>query len=192
VKVVVKLYGASLFVSKLEKQAFYKCPDNNLFSIFQPNSDFIRSAHLKEIEKKFSGSNNIICVNLIFDEKYSGKKPYTRKIDSQVVTKIGSAHLENLVKFHNYVFNVILADLNINEEIWIPHQQLLTPRQIEILYYVYNGLSSKQIAKKLNLSPRTIELHRQNGIVMIGGLTPKKLELFFSPIIAKAFLAILQ
>lgn len=191
-KVVVKLYGASLFVSKLEKQVFYKCPDNNLFTIFQPNSDYIRSAHLKEIEKKFSSSNNIICVNLLFDEKYSGKKPYTRKIDSQVVTKIGSAHLENSVKFHNYVFNVILADLNINEEICIPHQQILTPRQIEILYYVYNGLSSKQIALKLNLSPRTIELHRQNGIVMIGGLTPKKLELFFSPIIAKAFLAILQ
>lgn len=36
----------------------------------------------------------------------------------------------------------------------------LTPREREILHLIVEGLSSPQIAKKLVLSPRTVELHR--------------------------------
>jgi PAS domain S-box-containing protein len=35
-----------------------------------------------------------------------------------------------------------------------------TPREIEIANMIKNGLTSKQIAKLLNISPRTVEIHR--------------------------------
>jgi DNA-binding CsgD family transcriptional regulator len=37
-----------------------------------------------------------------------------------------------------------------------PH---LTPRQIEVVQLVVNGLTSQQIARQLWLSPRTVENH---------------------------------
>lgn len=40
--------------------------------------------------------------------------------------------------------------------------QVLTPRELEICNFIRNGLSSKEIAISLNLSPQTIEKHRNN------------------------------
>lgn len=185
--IVAKLYGATQISTQNDNLAFFRCPENSFFSAFQPNSDYFRRNLLRYVESLFPKNDNMAYVNLLFDENYKKNGPFIRKVDKQIVANIGSEHLENLVKFYNYIFNIIISDFNISEEVWIPHQPILTPRQIQILFYVYNGLSSKQIAEKLNLSPRTIELHRQNSIDKIGGLTPKKLELFFSPVIARAF-----
>jgi len=38
--------------------------------------------------------------------------------------------------------------------------EALTPRETDVLHYLLAGLSNKQIAKQLSLSPRTIEVHR--------------------------------
>lgn len=38
----------------------------------------------------------------------------------------------------------------------------LTPREVEIIRYIKQGLSSPQIAEKVNLSPHTIDTHRKN------------------------------
>lgn len=43
-----------------------------------------------------------------------------------------------------------------------PPIKSLTKRENEILHFISNGLSSKKIAEKLNISHRTIEKHRQN------------------------------
>lgn len=45
---------------------------------------------------------------------------------------------------------------------------LLTSREIEILGYMAKGLSSKQIAQQLGVSPRTIETHRVNIMKKLG------------------------
>ena len=39
---------------------------------------------------------------------------------------------------------------------------LLTPREKEILSMIVNGLTTKEIAYDLEISPRTVEAHRQN------------------------------
>ncbi len=44
----------------------------------------------------------------------------------------------------------------------------LTEREKEVLYCVAEGLSTKQIAKKLFISPRTVEVHRSNIIKKLG------------------------
>ena len=39
---------------------------------------------------------------------------------------------------------------------------LLTPREKEILSMIVNGLTTKEIAYDLEISPKTVEAHRQN------------------------------
>lgn len=41
-------------------------------------------------------------------------------------------------------------------------QSQLTKRELEIAHYVANGLTCKQIGKILQLSPRTVEVHKAN------------------------------
>lgn len=45
---------------------------------------------------------------------------------------------------------------------------LLTQREIEILNFLSNGFSSKQIAKELSISTRTVETHRLNIMKKLG------------------------
>ncbi len=45
---------------------------------------------------------------------------------------------------------------------------ILTEREKEVLHCVAEGLSTKQIAKKLFISPRTVEVHRSNIIKKLG------------------------
>ncbi len=52
----------------------------------------------------------------------------------------------------------------------------LTPREIEICSMIKNGLSSKEIAELINVSSRTIEIHR-NNIRKKMGLSSKKINL---------------
>ena len=40
----------------------------------------------------------------------------------------------------------------------------LTPRQTEILQAVAHGRTDKEVAKALNLSPRTVEMHMSGAI----------------------------
>jgi DNA-binding NarL/FixJ family response regulator len=44
----------------------------------------------------------------------------------------------------------------------------LTPRQREILHLLVKGLSAKEIAAKLDLSPRTVEFHKYQMMTALG------------------------
>jgi len=43
----------------------------------------------------------------------------------------------------------------------------LTPRQLEVLREVAQGLTDKQIARKLSLSPRAVEMHVANTLATL-------------------------
>jgi len=44
----------------------------------------------------------------------------------------------------------------------------LTPRQREVLWLVAVGLSTKEVAKRLGCSPRTVEIHRGAMMLKLG------------------------
>ncbi len=44
----------------------------------------------------------------------------------------------------------------------------LTSRQLQIIEYIIDGLCSKEIAKKLSISIRTVHRHRENIHAIIG------------------------
>ena len=47
----------------------------------------------------------------------------------------------------------------------------LTPRQTEVLQAVARGLTDKQIAKAMDLSPRTVEMHVSGSMKALGCTT---------------------
>ena len=57
-----------------------------------------------------------------------------------------------------------------------PHQEILSPREIEVLVLITKGLINQEIADKLNISLTTVITHRKNiteklGIKSVSGLT---------------------
>ena len=57
-----------------------------------------------------------------------------------------------------------------------PHQEILSPPEIEVLVLITKGLINKEIADKLNISLTTVITHRKNiteklGIKSVSGLT---------------------
>jgi len=51
----------------------------------------------------------------------------------------------------------------------------LTPRQLEIMRLLVEGLSAKQIAARLHISPRTVEFHKYQAMERIGVSTSAEL-----------------
>jgi DNA-binding NarL/FixJ family response regulator len=54
--------------------------------------------------------------------------------------------------------------------VWIDHrllqaknrQPFLTKKEKQVIHYIAKGMTSKQVAEKMNLSSRTVETHRYN------------------------------
>ena len=49
--------------------------------------------------------------------------------------------------------------LNMPESLALNKDSLLTRRELEILEYVTRGLSAKEVARHINISPRTVDRH---------------------------------
>lgn len=65
----------------------------------------------------------------------------------------------------------------VSESEWVRRERIiaarksiarLTPREKEVLFSITSGLSTKDIAKNLSISTRTVEVHRTNLICKLG------------------------
>jgi hypothetical protein len=122
-----------------------------------------------------------VAVNLIFDSAKAQENAETAKgLAAPYISHVDANHFSSFNAFSNFIINVGIPDLTLTDDFWIPVQHVLTEREMEILHLVYNGQSSKQIAETLAVSPRTIELHRQNCSGKLGHLTPRLLGALFS------------
>ena len=89
-----------------------------------------------------------------------GAKAYITKNSSALELLQG---LEIVMKGGRYlckeVKNALAAQVLEGEQSKI---ELLTPREIEIIKCLREGLSSREIAEKLSLTTKTVEVHRHN------------------------------
>lgn len=129
-------------------------------------------------------------VNLIFDDESNilDNTGLSRKKADTTIVHIGSADFESFERFSTLIADVGYSDLPTSGDFWLPTQSVLTYREIEILHHVYHGRSSKKIADTLNISSRTVELHRQNCSRKIGVITPHILSMLFSSKVLETYL----
>jgi len=97
----------------------------------------------KEVERKIS-HNLSLSVKPIIDQLKSHELPDTLKF------LLSSLEFSLTNIFSSFGFNLVKDG------------HLLTPREIRICEMIRSGLSSKQIAKVMGISPQTILVHRRN------------------------------
>lgn len=118
--------------------------------------------------RKFSPGSRIIGVSMHSQPAYAkkmlqlGAKGYVTKNSSkeEMIKAILEVHKGNRFicdEIKNIISNQLLADENDTPDI-----NSLTEREIQIINYIKQGNSSKEIATALNISLKTVEVHRHN------------------------------
>ncbi len=122
---------------------------------------------LKMMRKQSPGSK-VIAVSMHSQPAYAkkmlrlGAKGYVTKnsprqemLDAIMEVVQGNVYICQEVKD-------ILSDQMLNEEDATPGLNQLSEREIEVINHIRDGLSSKEIADKLTISIKTVEVHRHN------------------------------
>jgi two-component system, NarL family, invasion response regulator UvrY len=148
-----------------------KRPSIVLLDINLPGSS---GMDLVPLIRKFAPGSKIIAVSM------HNQPAYTKKMlqlgAHGYVTK-NSSHdeifqaIETVMKGKTYVcmeIRNILSDQALQDEPSGPDIKELSLREIEIIRLIKEGLSSKEIAARLNISIRTAEVHRHNILKKLG------------------------
>lgn len=118
--------------------------------------------------RKFSPGTRIIAVSMHSQPVYAKKM---LKLGARGYVTKNSSHKEMLeavdevMAGRNYICSEIkdrLSDQLLNEDPTDTDIRNLSLREIEIIRFIKEGLLSKEIAAKLDLSTRTVEVHRHN------------------------------
>ena len=118
--------------------------------------------------RKFSPGSRIIGVSMHNQPAYA--KKMLRMGAKGYVTK-NSSHeemfkaIEEVMNGRIYVcteIKNILSDQAFQDELKEPSVKDLSLREIEIIKFIKAGMSSKEISSHLNISTRTVEVHRHN------------------------------
>src|SRR5688500_11982627 len=124
----------------------------------------------EETEKirKVSPASKIIGVSMHSQPAYAkkmlqiGARGYVTKNSSK------EEMLEAIMQVHNgnkYICDEIknnISELILEENKDVPNVNALTEREIQIINLIKEGQSSKEIANVLNISLKTVEVHRHN------------------------------
>ena len=161
----IKITGESGALSGAYKVIKIKKPDIVLLDInFPKGSGFDAVPRIK----KFSPRTRIIAVTMYNQPAFAqkmlllGAKGYVTKNSSY--KEILKA-IEKVMKGGVYVcaeIKNILSAKALGKQKKGPDIKSLSARELEIVKYIKNGLSSKQIGVKLGISKKTVEVHRHN------------------------------
>lgn len=146
-----------------------RMPDESGISIARR----LKSEHpqIKIIMLSSEVSEEIVSELLEIDvEGYLSKMAQMSDIEKAIRTVISGNHYygQSVAKI---MYDVYLAKTGIAPKKKLfstKKEQALTPREIEIVQYLCDGDSAKEVGKKLNLSYRTIETHRNNILRKLG------------------------
>jgi DNA-binding NarL/FixJ family response regulator len=118
--------------------------------------------------RKLSPASKIIGVSMHSQPAYAkkmlqiGAKGYVTKNSSR--EEMIKAILE-VFGGNKYICDEIknnISELILEENKDVPNVNALTEREIQIINLIKEGLSSKEIASELNISLKTVEVHRHN------------------------------
>ena len=148
-----------------------KRPDIVLLDINLPNASGLDAVPLI---RKFSPGTRIIAVSMHSQPAYAkkmlqmGAKGYVTKNSSheEMFTAI-----DTVMSGKNYICNEIkniISEQALQDEPSGPNTNELSLREIEIIKLLKEGLSSKEIASRLQISARTAEVHRHNILKKLG------------------------
>lgn len=98
--------------------------------------------------------------------------PSASKAESAGLTTAGQQAMAKAVEIENDIQNSIAHSrrnaVNVGEMYRSTKLRVLTPREMAIFKEVASGASSKQVARNLNISPRTVDAHRANILQKLG------------------------
>jgi DNA-binding NarL/FixJ family response regulator len=118
--------------------------------------------------RKVSPGSKIIGVSMHSQPAYAkkmlqvGAKGYVTKNSSkeEMFTAITEVYRGN--KYVCDEIKTIISDQLLDENQDLPSINSLTEREIQIINHIREGMSSKEIASKLEISLKTVEVHRHN------------------------------
>ncbi len=99
----------------------------------------------------------------------AGAKGYIikRAVDADLIHAIRTVS-QDYMYVHPTLMGTVLKDLAPHKPSHQEQQEDLTPREIDVLLLIARGYTNRQIAQKLNLSPRTVEGHRASLVSKLG------------------------
>jgi len=179
--IVVKILGApAASLEAIPEINTQVLSDNIATMSLTPNFNFFKRKARNQVKSK-NRISELTVLNLVFDDSPESKAVQPpSQIGHDKFSFINQKQLSNFEEFSSFVIALVLPELQLPKDFWIPVESLLTRREWEILHLVYQGHSSKQIAEARQLSHRTVELHRQNCSQKLGPITPILLASLFS------------
>jgi two-component system, NarL family, invasion response regulator UvrY len=117
---------------------------------------------------KFSPGTKVIAVSMHSQPAYAkkmlqlGARGYVTKNSSREEMLTAIEAVKNGKKYICSEIKDIIADNLINGNVTGPGVKELSMRELEVIKYLKEGLSSKEIGIKMFISIRTVEVHRHN------------------------------
>ena len=142
-----------------------KKPDIVLLDINMPKGSGIDAM---PVIKEVSPATRIIVVSMYNQPAYAKKM---MKLGAKAYVTKNSSHKELLLAIREVMrgklyicteLKEIISNKDLKVDTNSPDLSGLSYREIEIISHIKNGLSSKEIAVKLGISTKTIEVHRYN------------------------------
>ncbi len=161
----IEITGESGTLQEAIEMIKIKRPDIVLLDINLPDASGLDAVPLI---RKFSPGTRIIAVSMINQPAYAkkmlrmGAKGYVTKNSSRDEMFKAIEEVMNGRVFVCAEIKNILSDQLLMGEINEPTVKDLSLREIEIIKLIKDGLSSKEISASLNISVRTVEVHRHN------------------------------
>jgi len=121
-----------------------------------------------EIIKKLHPQLKIIALTMHAEEAYiikmikAGALGYILKDTSKEILIEAIQTVAKNEKYYSYDVSIKLINLLLNDE--KPNDPQISERELQILKFITEGCTNKEIAKKLAISDRTVETHRRNII----------------------------
>ena len=170
-----------IYHSREALQAIFQLrPDVLIIDFNMPEMDGLELT--RQLTTQF-GSQRILVLSMYGEQRYiddfrkAGALGYMLKTSTRDELLVA---IQEVAQGHPY-FDPKLGDnrqfSNHADDVFLKKYKL-SPREVEIIHYIKEGLSSPQIAEKVNLSPYTIDTHRKNIHAKLGINTVAELVRF--------------